>query len=374
MTQKLNGNTDLAAGGTRGTGRDIARFRLYNQRIIHSAFEKPEEVVRHMVAMQAQDFYASLWAVAVRINPHITEAEVEQAVSNGKIVRTWPVRGTLHYVASEDARWMLNLLTPRVIKNSAGRHRELELNQADFNNSRKRIENALQGGKQLTRSEVYDVLETNSIATDGQRGYHILWYLAQKAVICCGPRRDKQHTFVLFDDWISHSRDLKGDEALSELASRYISSRGPVTEYDFACWAGLKITTARNTFRMVEKQFETMETHGQTFLLPPPDTSQQPTMEDPILLPSFDELVCGYKDRSAVLRSEKEKSVILRNGIIRPLIICNGQVAGTWKRTIKRNEVQIETDYFHPPGSSFIKKTEQKFDEYGMFLGLPVSR
>ena len=55
-------------------------------------------------------------------------------------------------------------------------------------------------------------------------------------MIVFGPTDGKQPTFALFDEWITHSRDLAGDEALAEFALRYFTSHGPATVRDFAWW------------------------------------------------------------------------------------------------------------------------------------------
>ena len=62
----------------------------------------------------------------------VAEASVEEAVVRREIVRTWPMRGTLHFVAAADVRWLLPLLTPRVIAGAASRYRQLELDEAVF--------------------------------------------------------------------------------------------------------------------------------------------------------------------------------------------------------------------------------------------------
>lgn len=348
---------------------NIACQRLYNQQISRPQFGKPEEVVRHMTAIQAQDYYASLWTIGVRTRKKITEADVEKAIAGQKIVRTWPMRGTLHFVATEDIRWMLKLLTPRVIRSSAGRYRELELNETIFTKSRKLLEKAMQGGKKFIRSELYNVLENADISTEGQRGYHIIGYLAQTGVICQAGRRDKQDTFVLLDEWIPESRELNGDEALVELAARYIKSRGPATEYDFAWWAGLTVTTARKALHLVEDLFEKEQIGDQTFWFP--DTSAWHSKDSLLhLLPAFDEIICGYTDRSAILPSNHKKSIILRNGIFKPVIILDGKAVGIWKRTLRKNHVMIEAEPFEKFTTSQITKIDRRSIEYGNFLGL----
>ena len=61
------------------------------------------DVVRRLVAVQAQDYVASLWAIGLR-TLRATQADVEQAVERRTIVRTWPMRRTLHFVAAEILR------------------------------------------------------------------------------------------------------------------------------------------------------------------------------------------------------------------------------------------------------------------------------
>ena len=203
------------------TGFDLTRQRLYSQSIAPAVLEKPGDVVKRLGAVQAQDYLGALWAIGLRMKA-ATEKTIEQAICDRKIIRTWPMRGTLHFVAPEDVRWMLALLTPRIITNAARRHRQLELDAATFARSEILFTKALQGGRQLTRPEMMDVLEQDGISTAGQRGYHILWRAAQTGLICFGPRRGKQDTFLLLDDWLPDGKALSRDKSLAE----YLAGRG----------------------------------------------------------------------------------------------------------------------------------------------------
>src|SRR4051795_9657271 len=93
---------------------DIAHQRLVNQQVAQPTFAHPSEVVAWLGAVQAQDYLGALWAVGLRTRSAIEE-DIEQALVNRTIVRTWPMRGTLHFVATADVRWMLELMTPRVV-------------------------------------------------------------------------------------------------------------------------------------------------------------------------------------------------------------------------------------------------------------------
>ena len=74
-----------------------------------------------MTATQAQDLQAALWAIGLRV-PGAGLADVRAALEDGSVVRSWPMRGTLHLVAPEDLRWMLDLTAERLTRVIAGRH------------------------------------------------------------------------------------------------------------------------------------------------------------------------------------------------------------------------------------------------------------
>ncbi len=224
--------------------RDIGFHRLSNQHIAGEKFEKPEEVVKWMGALQAQDYGQSVWAIGLRTRSG-TLADVERAIEDGTIIRTWPMRGTIHFVPPEDARWMLKLSAARMLAADGRRMAQLELTVDILVRCQDLFYHALSGGKRLSRPDLMTLLEDAGISTQHQRGYHILWYCAQNGVICLGPMQGKQQTFELLDEWSPGSRDLPREEALAELARRYFSSHGPATVHDFAWWAGLTVTDAR---------------------------------------------------------------------------------------------------------------------------------
>jgi hypothetical protein len=222
---------------------DIVKLRLDAQRISATTFTRPAEVVAWLGAVQAQDYLGALWAVGLRLT-RACEQDIERALADRSIVRTWPMRGTLHFVAAADARWMLDLLAPKVVTGAAGRFRALDLDDATIARARRVLAKRLQGAP-LTRPAVYDVLERAKISTVGQRGIHILWRLAHECLLCFGPREGKQQTFVLFDEWLPRAKRLPREEALAELAWRYFTGHGPATVTDFAWWSGLKLSDAR---------------------------------------------------------------------------------------------------------------------------------
>src|SRR4051812_13970019 len=204
---------------------DIALLRLVSQQISQPAFAHPSEVVAWLGAVQAQDYLGALWAVGLRA-PGATEATIEQALAEKTIVRTWPMRGTIHFVAAADVRWMLELLAPRVVQRTMSRRAGLGLDEQVIAASAQVLTRALEGGQQLTRNAIYELLEQANIATGNSRGMHILGRLSHDRLLCYGARAGKQPTFALLDEWAPHAKSLPLDEALATLAQRYFASHG----------------------------------------------------------------------------------------------------------------------------------------------------
>jgi hypothetical protein len=355
------------------TNTDIVCHRLVNQRIDGQKFEKPEEVVRWLGAIQAQDYLQALWAIGLRLKS-ATVADIEQAILDGRIIRTWPMRGTLHFVPPEDARWMLRLSASRILAKDGRRLEQLGLDEEIMERCKEIFYDALKGNERLSRSEMMKLLEEAGISTENQRGYHILWYVSQSGLICLGPMQAKQQTFVLLDEWVSSSRDLSREESLAELARRYFASHGPATVHDFAWWAGLTVTEARSGLEaeMPELISETID--GKEYWMTsdaPGHIAYDKTGVD--LLPAFDEYLIGYKDRTNVLTAEDAPRVVPgKNGIFLPTIVVGGRVVGTWKRKLKKNSIDITLSPFTHLGD-LDERVIKAAEYYSDFVGLPLA-
>jgi hypothetical protein len=308
---------------------DVARARLATQRLVPPYYASPTDVVRGLVAVQAQDYNAGLWAIGQR-TADATRADVERALADREIVRTWPMRGTLHIVARDDVRWLTALLATRVLKRAAYRHRQLDLDAKTFAKARAVFEKHLAGGSSLTRPELYAILTRAKIAPGDQRGPHILTTLAMEGLLCHGAHRGKQPTFTLLDEWVPASRMIDGDEAIAELARRYFRSHGPATADDFAWWTGLNLTEARRALEMVRGE---LESHG-VYWSGPLQTVRSGTAH---LLSAWDELTVGYRDRSAIVDAKHVTKSM--NGLAW-CVAVDGRVVGLWRR--ERGVVTIE--------------------------------
>jgi hypothetical protein len=351
------------------TIKELIKYRLHNQQITQHVFDKPGDLIKWLGAIQAQDYLNSLWAIGLRLK-NATESDIEKAIADKTIVRTWPMRRTLHFVSPLDVRWLLKLLTPRIIARSGTLYKQLGFDEKLLSKCKKLFVKTLQGGKQLTRNELYGILEKAKISTDAQRGLHILCHFAQEGLICFAARKGKQPTFTLLDEWIPTTTTLTYDEALAELAKRYFTSHGPATIQDFAWWSGLTVTESKKAVEMVSSYFNKEVIDGQVYYMRNNALPVKSKSQAIYLLPNFDEYLVAYKDRTAALDAKYAKQVIgaAGNGIFSPVIVLNGKVVATWKRTIKKDNVSVQINPFLQLSEKQQNSINTTIKSYGKFL------
>jgi hypothetical protein len=353
---------------------DVVRQRLdqhLGRRALRS-FETPYDVVQSFGAVQAQDYLGALWAIGLRL-PGSREGDIERALAERSIVRTWPMRGTLHFVAAADVRWMLALLTPPIVARGARRLAELGLDAADLGKSRRAIVRALQGGRQRTRQDIYQVLEAAKVSTRGQRGIHVLWRLAQEGLVCFGAREGKQPTFVLLDEWVPPTPQIPAAEALAAVALRYFAGHGPATLDDFRWWSGLPAARAREAVESVKTRLEHELAGDTTYWFSRDVATAAPSSKASRLhlLPAFDEYLVGYRDRAAVLAANR--AVTSAWGLLSPTLLIEGAVSGTWGRTLKGSSVTVTLAPYVRLNARDLAALHRVVDEYGAFLGKTAS-
>jgi hypothetical protein len=349
----------------------IAIDRLYSQQIACSKLKTPAEAVAWLVAVQAQDYPGAKWSLGLRL-PGSTQADIEQALAEKSILRTWMVRGTLHFVTAADIRWMLALLAPRLIAGSMRRYKELELDEATLTRSNMILATALENGQQRTRTELFAILERNGLATRAQRGIFMLQRASLDGLICQSVMRGRDPLFLALDDSIPPTKPMTHAEALAELAQRYFTSRGPATLQDFGWWSGLLASDARAGLEAVQSQLVQEIWEGQTYWrsASTPEVCQDRPRLD--LLPGFDEYLLGYKDRSASLTEPRYKKLTPLNGMFPATIVIDGRVAGTWNRKVAKNSVTLIPNPFTELPPRDYQDLSIATQRYGEFIDMPV--
>ncbi|QEC80090.1 winged helix DNA-binding domain-containing protein [Mucilaginibacter ginsenosidivorax] len=342
----------------------LARLRMYNQYISNPVFGNPEDVVKNMLAMQAQDYAGAKWALGIRM-ASANESVVEQAITDGRILRTHLLRPTWHFVAPADIRWLLALTAPRIHAINSGMYKKFELNAIVFNKANNVFIKNMQGNKQLTRAELTDALNRDHIPTDDLRFTLLLMNAELDGVICSGGRVGKQFTYALLDERAPATPLLTHDEALRKLAGGFFNTRGPATVHDFANWSGLTIADAGIGLEHIKGELISELIEGKTYWMPD-RTATTPTKNKVYLLPAFDEFAIAYKDRDALVAPRYREQA--RHLIFDPVIVMDYQVVGNWKRAIKTNDVAITYNLFGDFKKTQGKALEAAAKRYKNFL------
>ncbi|MEO8733112.1 MAG: winged helix DNA-binding domain-containing protein, partial [Flavobacteriales bacterium] len=348
------------------TTKDIALVRVENQWIGKKASGAPEDVVRHMCAMQAQDLGMSKWAVGIRALG-ITEEDVTAAMDRGDILRTHVLRPTWHLVAKEDIRWMLELTAPRIKRAMLSNGARRGLDEKTFKRSNAIIEKALSAGKHLTRAELQTALEKAKLPTDDNRLSHMLMHAELDGIMCSGVVQSKRTTHALLEERAAKKEKIGRDEALERLATRYYTSHGPATLKDFVWWSGLTMTDAKRGMDAVRSSFSEEQIGESVYLLPGSVRAGRSAKTSLHLLPAFDEFIIGYADRSAVLASADQRRAYSSNGMFYPVLLRDGKGIGLWKRMIVKQQVEVEIDPFKKLGKAEMQVIDKAASAFGVF-------
>lgn len=349
---------------------EIATYRLISQQLAGTHVTNTKEIVAWLGAVQAQEYAHTKWSLGMRL-PQATDAAIEKAFTEGTILRTHLLRPTWHFVTPEDIRWLLLLTAPRVNAANAYMYRKLELDATIFNRCNAILIKELEGGKQCTRADLNTAFKQKGIIADGLRLSYIMMRAELDGLSCSGARAGNQFTYALLEERVPQCRSLNRDEALAELAKRYFQSRGPAAIADFSTWSGLTMSDAKKGTAMVSPLFIREKIGNEEYYFSTHHSINEKEAARLFLLPVYDEFIMGYKNRDAMLQ--------FRNGLFSApsflfdsTMVIDGQIAGTWKRTIHKTYIDLQYNFFKPAPQKH-KALEHAINQYQQFTGLPVN-
>ncbi len=348
----------------------VALRRLRAQGLTGRRFGSAIGVVGHLGAVQAQDDAGARWALGLRARG-VTDREVQRLFDRGAILRTHVLRPTWHFVLPDDVRWLLELTAPRVEARLAYHDPRLEIDPALLRRSYAVVEVALRDERYLTRAELAAALGRAGIRASGQRLAHLLMHAEVQGIVVSGPRRGRQFTYALLEERAPGGRRLERDEALAELTRRYFTSGGPARARDFAWWSGLTMADVERGLTLAAPNLVREEIEGSTHWSAPGSraAANAPRVH---LLPSYDEFLVAYRDRTAALARDRLDTALPANeGVLGQVVVVDGQVRGRWRRRAQAGTVVVELDPIDDldPGVDLGRAADDLAD----FLGLPVT-
>jgi hypothetical protein len=330
------------------------------------------EIVEWFGAMQAQDINSGLWSLGARL-PGRTLADVTAALERREAIRTWPMRGTVHWVPPADTHWMLDLMGVRALAGSAKRRAVLGLEEKTADRAVEILGSALAGGGRMTRAECLAALTDGGVAVTGQRGYHLLWYAAQRGVTAIAPHVGKEQTFVLLDEWVPAPRRPTREEALGLIALRYFRSHGPATRKDFVRWTGLTTADCKAGVAEAGAALATVDVDGVEMIAAAEVLDTGPAAAGWLALPGFDEYLLGFADRSLMATPEQLAAVIPGgNGVFQSTLVRAGRVVATWKRTLGRKAVTVTVQPLTDFSAADRRRVAEALEPFAAYLEMPL--
>ena len=348
----------------------ITHIRVASQQLEQSRFESPKELVSWMGAIQAQEYEMAKWAIGIRLRSSSLET-VNEALYKGDILRTHVMRPTWHFVAAEDIRWMLMLSSERikaaVMSYAKGHFGKIE--KTLFTRCLDQIGKILEGYKSLTKQEIAEHFCCSGILVeaDNHRMTRFMVRAEQEGIVCSGEDKGGKYTYALLEERVPPVPEITKDEALARLARSYFRSHAPAVLQDFIWWSGLPVSEAKQAIYLIESELTAEQWNGQTWYVHEACRTRGKVSGRLHLLPSYDEYLLGYKDRTDVLPKEHYPKAFTNNGLFYPVILHEGQVIGNWSKSAKKGSASIECSWFRSNDCVDETVLNQEKDKYMRF-------
>jgi len=280
------------------------------------------DVVGRLLAVQAQDPRGARLAVRARTTG-LTATDIDAALTERSLVVTWLNRGTLHLVRREDYWWLQALTTPQLLTGNARRLMQEGVPPDAAERGVRAVEQSLAADGPLTRAQLREQIRAAGVRVDGQALVHVLFRASLQGLTVRGPIVGAEHAFVLVRDWLGSSAPIDREQALTELARRYLAGHGPASDRDLARWANLPLRDVRRGLQGISAEVD-CDDSGLLDLRGRPEAEPAP----PRLLGAFDPLLLGWVSREPVVG--QYQGIVTSNGIFRPFALVDGRAVGLW--------------------------------------------
>lgn len=358
----------------------VRQLRLRSQLLLPQSSDgvrSVAQVVKELCGIQAQELPSAALAIRVRTTG-LVATDVELArIEERSVIRTWGLRGTLHLLATEDTGWLLPFLGPVFIAGDRRRRVELGLDEETCARAIHILRDILANQAPLTRAELVEQLANHSIRLEGQARPHLLSCAALEGVICFGPNRGTEPTYVLLNDWLSQKdigHPLSEDAAYRELTRSYLHAYGPATPEDQAMWSGLSLRKTRAAWQHLADELLEVNIAGSSAWMLKSHAAWldelSPSASIVHLLPRYDIYLLGYQNRDLAVPREFAKHINAGGGIVHPTLLVDGCVVGTWKSQLQKNHLNVLVELFGSLTSEVHSGLEAEVTDIGRFLGV----
>ncbi|HVZ40015.1 MAG TPA: winged helix DNA-binding domain-containing protein [Candidatus Kapabacteria bacterium] len=341
--------------------QQIAAFRLERHRLAGTPKRtSPAGIARALCGIQAQVYSAAQLGVWTRSAVHPPASTDRALWKQRTLVKTWSMRSTLHLHAAGELPLYLGALRcwhrwieKRMLRDGVTLQQVERITAAimDVMGSA----DATHGGF-MTRREMAALVaeehgeKVRAWLESGWGG--MLKHLVQNGLICFGPPRGGETTFVRVDAWLGGMELMEEETALVELARRYLRAYGPASPQDFAFWAGMPVAAASAAFRLLRDETADVETGRGRAMILRTDLARLRSAahgeSSIVLLPYFDTWLLSHRDKSPLVPPAFYKRVYRDAGWIAATVLEEGRVVATWGIVRRGREADFTIEPFAP--------------------------
>jgi hypothetical protein len=354
---------------------ELVHLRLLRLGLSEPRDTDPAAVVSRFGALQSQDYGPATWSLAQRV-PGLTQVAADRLFDDGGLLRTHVLRPTWHFTAPQDLRWLLALTAPRVHRLNAYYYRRSGLDAAALEASKAVIAGALADGAPRVRGDLLAALAAAGLPSAGIAGPYTMMNAELDGVVVSGPRIGKQQSYQLLEARVppapAAQAALEADPgaALAELTYRFFASHGPATVKDLAAWASLTVTDVRRGLDLAGDRLTSVVVDGRTFWFEPPADPRPAPSPAVHLLQAYDEYLVGHAESKDLISADGTTAGVWgERSMFNGVVILDGRVAGSWRRTVRRDRLAVEVKALRPFEGAARDALQAAAEAQGAFLG-----
>lgn len=368
----------------------LNRFRLMRHNLLTKAGkDQLERVISDICGLHSQLAMTptlSLWSRIEGFERNLLE---EALYVKKSLVRVWCMRGTLHMIPSDELP-VYHQAVKRMWFEHHGRYmRGSDWPPLDIRKSiiYPKILEALKEGP-LTRTELNTKI--SAVLEPSLQRYKRLfsaWGGILKEMCYLGliayAEPNRKTRFARVDQWLPHIslEQITEKEARTKLLLKYLHGYGPASVQDFAYWSGITVSESRKVFTDTEQTLKEIKVKGvkkklwilkdDFYRLEGMDVHEKPLVH---LLPKFDPLLLGHKDKSCILKSEHLKEVFRPVGDIAATVLVDGYIKGTWNYKKTKNRLTVNVSPFEKLEKDDLEKIQREAEALGEFMAVSQAK
>ncbi len=337
--------------------------------------------------MNSQDFRESLSSFWARVDGFKDQQALDELRPKGGLARTWTVRGTMHTFPARD--YYLHVFgSPRKRILSRYESYAKKLGVPPLETRMDRMYQPLLDeirGRTVTSSFIKEFVSARltRLGVKAKRKLRRGWSstptmgpawagiteMSYLGLIVGAGRRGSESLWARTSDWLGVGRKVpEPEECVAGLVRKYVEAYGPVTRMDVYMWSGLTMKEVTAALEALKSDLQETRLEGVVHY----DTGYAPSDARPpiaTVLPEFDSLTMGYKDRSRFLPKELTGEVFRPQGVVAPTILIDGFVGATWRRKKDGKRAIVQISPLTEMNSTVKRSIQERFEDYAAYQG-----